>query len=66
VVGQQYLDFGEVWEDPAFAWVIPIENRSAETIRIVEFVPTCSCTAVKPSQEPRKNNLSNYLLGRIV
>jgi hypothetical protein len=50
VVGQQYLDFGEVWEDPAFAWVIPIENRSAETIRIVEFVPTCSCTAVKPSQ----------------
>jgi hypothetical protein len=48
VVDPQYLDFGEVWEDPKFVWTLPIENRSAADITIPEFSASCTCLGIDP------------------
>src|SRR5581483_1696113 len=42
------LDFGTPWESEAFVWTLPIENRSARSIQIVEFMRSCSCLNVEP------------------
>jgi hypothetical protein len=48
VVNPQYLDFGEVWEDPRFVWTLPIENRSPVDITIPEFSVSCTCVGIEP------------------
>lgn len=47
-VPPERLDFGEAWEQKAFAWVLPIHNRQRHDTRIREFAPSCSCTQVDP------------------
>ncbi len=47
-VDPKYLDFGEVWENPKFEWVLPIENRSNEDVEIAGFSSTCTCLAIEP------------------
>lgn len=42
------LDFGEVWEAKAFAWSLPIENRSDEEVYIERFETSCNCLGVEP------------------
>jgi uncharacterized protein DUF1573 len=42
------LDFGEVWEDARFKWVISVGNRSADEMRIDEFGASCVCTEISP------------------
>jgi hypothetical protein len=42
------LDFGEVWEDARFKWVISVENQSAEEVRIDQFGASCICTEISP------------------
>ncbi len=48
-VDPKYLDFGEVWENPKFEWVLPIENRTSEGVSIVGFVSSCESLRVEPS-----------------
>lgn len=42
------LDFGLVWEDYEFRWIIPIENRGSEPFVIEEFWSSCNCSSVAP------------------
>lgn len=42
------LDFGEVWEDSAFTWTLPIENHSDAAVRIRDVTASCNCLAVEP------------------
>lgn len=37
VVSESALHFGEVWEDKAFVWTLPIENRSSQDIQILDL-----------------------------
>jgi hypothetical protein len=48
-VDENDLGFGEMWEDPAFAKVLPIKNTTNESIEIAGFVASCSCTKIEPS-----------------
>ena len=41
------LDMGEVWEDNAIPWELPITNRSDREIHILEF-NACSCLTFEP------------------
>lgn len=43
------LTFGEVWEDPAFVWTLPLQNPNAHDLKVVRFVSSCSCLAVEPA-----------------
>jgi hypothetical protein len=47
-VSPECLNFGEVWEDKQFKWVLSIANPEASEVRIDEFSSSCSCTAVNP------------------
>jgi hypothetical protein len=47
-VADKALDFGEVWEDAAFLWELPVENRSPSDLRVIELVSSCGCLAVEP------------------
>ena len=49
VVEEQYLWLGEVWEDPAFVWTLPIRNTTDEDIAIAGFNTSCSCSKLEPS-----------------
>jgi hypothetical protein len=42
------LDFGEVWEQKAFAWEVVLENRTDADVRVPSFVTTCGCVALSP------------------
>jgi hypothetical protein len=44
------LNFGEVWENAEFVWVVPIENRSAQEVRITDFSSSCTCSKIEPSK----------------
>jgi hypothetical protein len=48
VVEEQYLSFGEVWEDPAFVWSLPIRNTTNQDITIGGFATSCSCAKIEP------------------
>jgi hypothetical protein len=48
VVDEQHLWFGEVWEESAFAWALPIHNTTNEDIEIASFAADCACGKVKP------------------
>ncbi len=43
------LDFGEVWEDSQFKWVVSLENRSTQELVIDGFGSTCTCTDISPN-----------------
>ena len=47
-VNPESLNFGEVWEDNRFAWVLPIENRSPTEVTIDRFYNSCVCTEILP------------------
>lgn len=49
VVDEQYLSFGEVWEDPAFVWTLPIRNTTNQDVEIAGFAMDCSCSRIEPS-----------------
>src|SRR5258707_459188 len=49
LVEERHLSFGESPEDPAFLWVLPIQNTTEEDIKIDGFTASCSCAAIKPS-----------------
>jgi hypothetical protein len=42
-VSEQYLHFGEVWEDQAFQWKLPIYNPTNNPISILGFNTSCHC-----------------------
>jgi len=49
-VDEQYLSFGEVWEDPAFIWSLPIHNGTDNDVEIAGFTKSCcSCATVEPA-----------------
>jgi len=48
VVEEQYLSFGEVWEDPAFVWTLPIRNATHEDIEVINFITDCTCGKIEP------------------
>jgi hypothetical protein len=48
VVKAEFLDFGQVWADPRFEWVFPIENHDAEDIEITGFRSSCACVSIEP------------------
>lgn len=48
-VPRESLDFGEAWEDPQFAWRLPITNSSANDVAIHGFQSSsCGCVVVDP------------------
>jgi hypothetical protein len=48
VVATADLDLGDVWEDRAFSVALPVMNRTAEPIHVLDFTTSCSCTSVEP------------------
>lgn len=48
VVHSAHLAPGEIWEDKAFRWPLPIENRSDAPIAIKHFETSCFCVSVDP------------------
>lgn len=44
------LDFETVWEQPAFAWTLPITNVSSRTTQIWGIDGSCRCTSVAPRE----------------
>lgn len=49
VVDERYLSFGEVWEDPAFSWMMPIRNTTNQAIEITGFSTSCLCSKIEPA-----------------
>lgn len=49
VVDAEHLSFGDVWEDPAFGWVLPIRNMTNEEVEISHFETSCGCGKTEPS-----------------
>lgn len=43
------LDFGVVWMQPDFEWILPVKNTSGEAIQITDIQTSCACSAVKPT-----------------
>lgn len=48
VIEEQFLNFGETWEQNKFLWKLPITNRNAEKVEILGFAASCSCIEVQP------------------
>lgn len=48
VVDEKHLSFGEVWENPAFVWNLPIRNSTNEDLEIAGFETSCSCGRIDP------------------
>lgn len=44
------LSIGEVWENGAFEWVLPIQNHSDNELEIKHFSTSCNCLFVRPSR----------------
>lgn len=49
VVPPDRLDFGEVSESRSFTWSLPIQNASAQTIRVKDFEASCDCVSIAPA-----------------
>lgn len=47
-VAAEHLDFGEVWQDSQFKWVLPIRNETEQDIHIAGFANSCACSQVEP------------------
>jgi hypothetical protein len=48
-ISARWLDFGEVFENPAFEWQIPIENPTKNDIGILGFQTSCGCISFEPT-----------------
>ncbi len=48
LIDEKHLWFGEVWEDPAFIWTIPITNPQSQDIEIKRFDKSCACVQIEP------------------
>ena len=48
MVDEQYLSFGEAWEQKDFKWIIPVENRSGKEKVVRYFASSCGCVSVEP------------------
>jgi hypothetical protein len=46
------LDFGEVWQEKGFEWVLPIENRANREITITELISNCGCAVIELEPRP--------------
>lgn len=42
------LNFGEVWEQPGFEYVVPVENRGEAAVTLSELSGSCDCIAIEP------------------
>lgn len=42
------LDFGETFENKAFAWTIAVQNQSAESVVVSRFETGCDCATPQP------------------
>jgi hypothetical protein len=49
-VAPQHLNFGTVWEQDAYRWIIPIENVTDRRIEIEGFDWSCGCLGVEPKE----------------
>lgn len=49
VVEEEYLDFGEGWENETLVHTISIKNPTAKQVEIHGFVSSCNCTSATPS-----------------
>lgn len=49
-VDRAALYFGEVWEQDAFEWSIPIRNTTDAPVRIVAIEASCGCKSFSPKQ----------------
>ena len=49
-VDPERLDFGTVWEQPAFRWTLPIQNVSARAMSVWQITADCGCTQVEPRE----------------
>ncbi|MBI1900438.1 MAG: hypothetical protein HYS13_04890, partial [Planctomycetia bacterium] len=46
------LDFGEVWQEKRFEWILPIENRANREITIAELISNCGCAVIELEPRP--------------
>ncbi|MGM0487047.1 MAG: DUF1573 domain-containing protein [Planctomycetota bacterium] len=46
----KYLDFGDVGVHDRFRHVVPIRNRAAKEVRVLDIVASCSCVDTSPRQ----------------
>jgi hypothetical protein len=42
------LDVGEVWEENAFRYSLPLHNTTDRPIRVLDFTVSCTCVGVEP------------------
>ncbi len=49
-VPEDRLDFGTVWATNDFVWNLPITNQGSEPLEITDFLQSCTCTSVRPTQ----------------
>src|SRR5262245_9179640 len=48
VVAPRALDFGEVWENGAFGWVLPVTNPGPDSVRVEDIRTSCGCVVGQP------------------
>jgi len=48
VVEAADLDLGEIWEEKAFSWELPIRNRTTSPVKVEKFALSCRCVTVEP------------------
>lgn len=48
VIESKELDFGSVWEQPAYQRVFQVKNPTEQPIRVAEIKTGCGCTTVEP------------------
>ena len=49
VIAESCLNFGQVWEQPSFKWLLHLENQTDEELDIVRFNSSCACTSIRPA-----------------
>ena len=47
-IPERALNFGQVWMQKDFNWVLPITNTTTESIEIESVKGSCECTAITP------------------
>jgi hypothetical protein len=47
-VSERDLAFGEVWEQKAFVWTLPVHNSSGTDVTISGFGASCTCVSIEP------------------
>lgn len=44
-VQKKFLDLGDVWENPAIQWSLPLANTTSQDLHIDSFVSSCACVS---------------------